>query len=599
MGSLLLALWRECIEWEGTSAAMIDELHVQNVALIRDAMLLPARGLTVITGETGAGKTALIGALNLIVGGRADASLVREGSQGLSVEARLCSLAGASRVSSNGNANESADTDTRKLTHADTDKSADVDGDTVVQRTLSAEGRSRVHIDGHIASVGQLADSVGETIDLCGQHEHQKLLSSSNHRALLDAWAQDDLVSVKKEFSEAHQAATQAARVVEEIQHTGDLSDDAIERARFIVRRIDEVDPQPGEYEELAARLPLLENAESLARSIEGAHAALSADDAALDALGRSASLIDEAATVDPSLAAFAQSLREALYVVEDVARDIRSYGDTIDVDLDSLAVLQDRMGAMQDLMRSWGPTMEAVLTARDDARRTLSLADGLDDRLRESLAQQEQAEDILACAAERLHHARSKAAPQFAKAVCAQMERLSLSGVQLECAVEMLAREKWTEAGSDAVEFLFRPGTDMTARPLAKIASGGEVSRVMLAIKVVLGAVDESETLVFDEVDAGVGGAAARSLAALLVDLAKTHQVIVVTHLPQVAVYADAHYVVRKTQGSTPETTLTALSESDRVSEIARMLSGDTGKAALDHARELLAEATEYKATA
>mgnify|MGYP003259646118 FL=1 len=138
-----------------------------------------------------------------------------------------------------------------------------------------------------------------------------------------------------------------------------------------------------------------------------------------------------------------------------------------------------------------------------------------------------------------------------------------------------------------------------MTARPLAKIASGGEVSRVMLAIKVVLGAVDESETLVFDEVDAGVGGAAARSLAALLVDLAKTHQVIVVTHLPQMAVYADAHYVVRKTQGSTPETTLTALSESDRVSEIARMLSGDTGKAALDHARELLAEATEYKATA
>ncbi len=360
-----------------------------------------------------------------------------------------------------------------------------------------------------------------------------------------------------------------------------------------MLRRINEVDPRPGEYEELVDALAKAENAESLMNATGDAHQALSGEEgSALNALNSAIYALDQAARFDESLAAHSRSLRDAAYIVEDVAADVRAYRDSIELDEQELSRMQERVAALQGLLRAYGPRMEDVLAARDEAADLVSAVDDSGERLKKAEAALAQAEAALSTAADGLDKVRKAVAPRFAKEVTAQMKRLCMGDAQLLCPIERQPRSAWTKAGPSTVEFLFRPGSDMAARPLARIASGGEVSRVMLALRVVLGQVDTAETLIFDEVDAGVGGATALALAEVLAELAQTRQLIEVTHLPQVAVRAQMHYVVAKSTGSLPETTITPVEGAARVDEIARMLSGSSTEAARIHAAEMLAEA-------
>ena len=287
-----------------------------------------------------------------------------------------------------------------------------------------------------------------------------------------------------------------------------------------------------------------------------------------------------------------ADRLESSLIDIEDVASELRDYRDSVDLDPDELEQMQSRMASFQGLMRTYGPRMADVLERRAQAAELVSAAQDGGERQRAAQKALDAAEAKLARAAEALDAARKKAAPLLARAVSEQMARLHMGSAELSVQMERLPRKQWTSVGPSRVELLYRPGAGLTARPLRRIASGGEVSRVMLACKVVLGEADATETLVFDEVDAGVGGATAVALAQVLADLARTHQVIVVTHLAQVAVMAERHYLVSKSSGELPETSLTEIAGDDRVAEIARMLSGDTSQASLAHAREMLAAA-------
>lgn len=583
---------------------MIDEIQVENLALIRSASLVPARGLTVLTGETGAGKTALLSALKLLMGERADKSAVREGADALTVSGRFFGLRGhggfledASEGVSEGAPEGASDTGASGLDAEDVRAGDDFDAaadELVAIRRVTADGRSRVTLDGRMASVGELTRAVAPAIDLCGQHEHQRLMKPAEHLRMLDAWAGTDVAAALGAYQEAFAQAKDAATELDRVRAAGEASTARLDEARFTLRQIDAVDPQEGEYDELSAELARSEHAETLATAADAAHAALSGDGGALDALGSAISALEGAARFDESLGAHADSLREAGYILEDVAREARDYRDGVEFDPELLAEKQERMAAMQGLMRAYGPRMEDVLARRAEAAELVSLVD--DAAEREAAAQRavDAAEARLAEAAEALAAARGQAAPHFSEAVTAQMARLEMGGAELACSLEDLPREAWTRAGSQSVEFLFRPGAGMQARPLARIASGGEISRVMLAVKVVLGQVDDVDTLVFDEVDAGVGGSTANALADVLADLAETHQVIVVTHLAQVAVRGRAHYVVRKTEGADgmPETDLRKLADDERPAEIARMLSGDATETSLVHAREMLAAA-------
>ena len=561
---------------------MIDEIQVENLALIREAALVPARGLTVLTGETGAGKTALLSALKLLMGARADKDAVRDGEDSLTVSGRFYGIA-----STDGSESDAA------LAAGDFDELREL----VATRRVTADGRSRVSIDGRMASVGELARAVASTIDLCGQHEHQQLMKTSQHVRMLDAWAGEAVAQAHAVYENAFATANAAAAELARVREAGEASSAKLDEARFVLQRIDAVDPREGEYDELAAELARVEHAEALAVAANAAHEALAGEQGALDALGSAISALDGAARYDAKLGEFAESLREAGYVLEDMARETRDYREGVEFDPEALARQQERMASLQGLVRAYGPRMADVLERRAEAAELVSLVDDAAERERAARQKLDQAEEALAQAASVLAEARAEAAPRFAEAVCAQMGRLEMGGAQLVCDLAPLERGQWTKAGPQTVEFLFRPGAGMRARPLSRIASGGEVSRVMLAVKVVLGEVDEVDTLVFDEVDAGVGGSTAVALADVLADLARTHQVIVVTHLAQVAVRGQAHYVVQKAagdEGAMPETDLCQLDSAERPAEIARMLSGDATETSLAHARELLERAAD-----
>lgn len=539
---------------------MIDEIRVENLALIREASLVPCSGLTVLTGETGAGKTALLSALKLLMGERADASSVREGEAGLVVEGRF---------------------------FKGTD---DPEGFGVV-RSVSADGRSRVKIDGSISSVRELATRVGSMIDLCGQHEHQSLLDSANHVRMVDSWAADTIAPILDDYRAklhvARAAAAELARVTEASRSKGALLDEA----RFTVERISEVDPRLGEYEELEESLPRAEHAEALASAANDAQSLLSEENAALDSLNGAIAELQRMAGVDKKLSEFADSLAEASILIEDAAADLRRYRDSVDFDPEELARQQDRFAQLKGLLRQYGPTMDDVFARLESSKELLSLVDDAEERVKRARLELDAAEGDLVQAARALMKARSVAGPRFCREVVRQMARLEMGGAEVLWDERELPRERWTDSGPSICELLYRSGSGLTPRPLKRIASGGELSRVLLAAKVVMGSADHAGTLVFDEVDAGVGGATARSLATVLADLAKTHQVIVVTHLAQVAVVADAHYVVRKadTGSGIPETSLVPVEGDERVAEIARMLSGDSSPESLAHARAML----------
>ncbi len=537
---------------------MIDELHVRDVALIRDASLAPSAGLTALTGETGAGKSALLSAIKLLVGERADAGAVREGADGLEVEGRFYVRGG------------------------------DPDG-CVVSRRVGADGRGRVRIDGRMGSVRELAEGVGATVDLCGQHEHQRLLQVQTHVEMLDAWVGEPAAAALASYREALAAASDAARELDRVRELSRTGAAALEEAEFVCRRIDEVDPADGELADLEAKLPRAEHGDALLRSALGAREALAGEGGALDAIRDAASEVDDALRYDDALSKHADVLRSALLDLEDVAAELRDYADDLDFDPAELERMRARWSELQGLLRSYGPTMVDVFARRDEARGVVEAASDGGAAVERAQKAADAAEARLADAARVLDDVRREAAPRFSAAVSEQMARLEMGSAELEVAFERLPRAEWSRRGASRAEFLYRPGAGLSARPLRRIASGGEVSRVMLALKVVLGESDSAETLVFDEVDAGVGGATAVALAGVLADLARTHQVIVVTHLAQVAVAADEHYLVSKSAGDVPETTLTAISGEDRVREVARMLSGDTGEASLAHARELL----------
>ena len=534
---------------------MIDRIQIRNIALIREADIGFSEGLTVITGETGSGKTALLSSLKLLMGERSDKDAIREGCQDAQVTGRFF-------------------------------LSEDDEDGTLVQRTVSRDGRSRVSVNGEMATVKALSEGVGQAVDLCGQHENQRLLASSVQLALLDAWCGSEVKGPKTAYDAAFAQRREAAKELARIKDLESADKEQIENARFVLRCIDEVSPAEGEYEELLLQSRLQENAELIARCSHTVSECLMGDRGATTLLSEAISALSELAKVDASYGGFAEALQEGLYAAEDVAREVSSRTDEGGFDPERFEELQERISAFQGLMRTYGPTMQEVFAARDAAREVLAVAQDSSEAIQAAQAALKKADEALLKEGRALLKVRQDASGSFAAAVGQVMARLEMGDSALECQVEELPFEKWGPEGPCQVEFMYRPGADMGLRPLRKIASGGELSRVMLAVKAALGKRDAGGTLVFDEIDAGVGGKTALSLAEVLQELSRTHQVIVVTHLPQVAVAGDAHLVVAK-EGD--ETVVQQVEGDARQQEVARMLAGSVNETSLHHAAELL----------
>lgn len=535
---------------------MIDQIQIRNIALIKEADITFSPGLTVITGETGSGKTALLSALKLLVGERSDRDAVRDGEDSARVGGRFYI------------------------------QGYDNEDGVLAVRTLSKDGRSRVTVDGEMSTVKNLAALVGSTMDLCGQHENQRFLSPAYQLSLIDRWAGESGASALHAYKSAFASRKEALEELNRLKSLQSADREQLENARFVLRRIGEVNPHEGEYEELLAESRRLEHAEAFAQYSSQISESLSGDEGALTSLSCAVAALNGLSSLDGSYEELAQSLSGALFTAEDVAREVSVRQEDGEFDPYRFEELQERIVAFQGLLRAYGPTMEEVFAAQQRAREIVSVADGSTEALEQAAEQLKVAEDALRSAGLKLSEERTQASEPFANQVAQVMAELKMADSVLSCKVEPLPFDQWTAEGPDSAEFLFAASRELSFRPLRKIASGGELSRVMLSIKTAMGAKDEEGSLVFDEIDAGVGGKTALALAQVLKTLSSTHQVIVVTHLAQIAVEGDAHLLVEKSKDLT---TIREIEGEERKREIARMLSGDESEASMAHAQELL----------
>ncbi|MBT2555679.1 DNA repair protein RecN [Arthrobacter sp. ISL-5] len=572
---------------------MLEELRIRDLGVIADATLPLGPGLSVVTGETGAGKTMVVTAVGLLLGARSDAGAVRSGAKSASAEAVVRLDAGHFALARARDAGAEIE-------------EFDGGAELLLARRLGADGRSRAFLGGRGAPVGVLAE-IGESLVVVhGQSDQIRLKGSAAQREALDRFAGDNLAATLGSFQELYGSWKSSRAELESLRSAARDRLREAESLEAALAEIDAVDPQPGEDEALKAEAVKLANVEELRIAATTAHQAIIAED--FSETGDATSLVDAAkrtlehvAEHDEELGAAAARLAEVGFLLNDIATELASYQAGLDSEgPERLAEIEDRRAALAKLVRKYAPSIDEVLVWAENARVRFDELQDDSTRIESLDAEVVRAEAELTKQAAAISKIRAKAAKELSARVSAELKALAMADATLVITIE--AAGQLGPHGADEISFLLRPHSGAPARPLGKGASGGELSRVMLAIEVVLAAVDPVPTFVFDEVDAGVGGRAAVEIGRRLAMLARHVQVLVVTHLPQVAAFADQHIRVTKTsvRGSDGGTAtgftssdVQLLDEAERVRELARMLAGqEDSETAQAHAQELLDDA-------
>ncbi len=557
---------------------MIEEIVISDLGVIGETTLELGPGFTVVTGETGAGKTMIVTALGLLLGARADAGSVRRGASSAVVEGRWHvpdHAAVAERVEDAGGTVE--------------------DGELILTRTVSAEGRSRATVGGRSAPVAVLGELADQLVTVHGQSDQIRLTSASAQRAALDGFGGKGVQRALNAYVTAYDTWQAHAGELETLVRDRDDRVAEAERIRAASDEIESVDPQPGEDVELAERAERLGNLEELRLAAGTAHEALSSEslDGVADVVGlveAARRAVERVAGSDPALQPVLEQLTELGIQASDASAGLSSYLGSLEPDAGhDLELVNERRALLANLTRKYGETVDDVIAYGQRASDRLLELDGDDDRIVALQQSVEQDEQALAQTAAALTAARTKAAGDLAKRVTAELRTLAMAGATL--VVEVTDGGEYRRHGRDQVAILLQPHSGTDPRPIGKGASGGELSRVMLAIEVVMAGSTTVPTFVFDEVDAGVGGAAAIEIGRRLAKLAERTQVIVVTHLAQVAAFANNHLnVVKDASGAVTSSSVRRLEGEDRLQEMARLLSGLGDSASgIEHARELL----------
>ncbi|QYC43011.1 DNA repair protein RecN [Nonomuraea coxensis DSM 45129] len=561
----------------------VEEVRIHGLGVIDEAVLELSPGFNVVTGETGAGKTMVVTGLGLLFGGRADPSRIRPGAERASVEGTLVVEPGG------------------RVAQQVEDIGGDVEGgELIISRTVSAEGRSRAWLGGRTVPVGTLTYLADDLVAVHGQMDQQRLLQPARQRAALDRYAGDELVKPLRAYTQAYKRHKQVAVQLEELTTRARERTQEADLLRFGLEEIEKVDPKPGEDAELREEEERLSHADALRSAATTAHTALLGDpmEAAggahdvISLLGEARAAVEAVRDFDAQLAGVADRLAEAGYLISDVATDLASYAESIEADPSRLAVVQERRSVLSGLIRKYGePSADSagVLAWAQRAAARLAELEGDDERIDELTREHDELTVKLTDLAAELTRVREAAAERFGLAVTEELTALAMPHARV--VVQLTRSADFGPEGVDEVELRMAAHPAAPPLPLTKGASGGELSRVMLAIEVVFAGADPVPTFVFDEVDAGVGGKAAVEIGRRLARLARTAQVIVVTHLPQVAAFADQHLVVEKaSDGSVVRSGVTTLDHEGRVRELSRMLAGledsELGRA---HAEELL----------
>lgn len=545
---------------------MLTCLRIRDLAIIDQLEVELGPGLNVVTGETGAGKSMLVDALELVMGGRGKAELVRTGAAQAEVEALF----------------DASDDEALKARLAEL--GVEADGEIVIRRVLLANGRTRAYVNGRMASAQQLGELVRGLADISSQHEHHTLSNPQTHLGYLDAFA--GLAAQREGTSKAYAIVKQAHEALREFEARVSDRTQREDILRFQIREIEEIDPKAGEEQTLAEQRDRLRHADSLMRLAgDAAETLYERDGSVSEALAQVALHVLEAARLDNSLIELARQLESVRTQIEEAARELGRYTRSIHADPEALTGVEERLHALQKLKRKYGGTLESVVEHLTRSKRELSALDDHESTSDELRRGYDAALTAAASCARALSSQRRRAASKLANAISKELASLGMGGARIEVDVSPLEGRsgeieidgaRLSPNGLDRAEFLIAPNKGEQARPLMRIASGGELSRAMLAIKRVLAGIGPAGMYVFDEVDTGIGGGIAEVIGRKIKDVSLHRQVLCITHLPQIAVFADHHYKVEKAVvGERTQSTVRKLSRKEQEEEIARMLGG------------------------
>ncbi len=549
---------------------MMTDLIIKNFAIIDHLHVTFEQGFTVLTGETGAGKSIIVDAVNLLLGGRARGEVIRTDAESAAVEAVFTLPAQA------------------PLRHRLSAADLPVDDELVVRRTLSRSGKNRAFVNGALVPVGQLRELIGDLVNIYGQHEHQTLQRPEMHLALLDEFA-----GLAAEVSEYRLIYKEYCQLEDELTRFESALRDRRQRIdylSFVQQELADAGLQVGEDIELEQERRLLQHAEKLTLASSGGYASLYGNEQSVcEQVGVIADQLDDLRTIDPLLGGLSERLRESLYNLEDVALQLRDYGEKLEFEPHRQEQVEERLALLERLKRKYAPSLAELMAFEQDTEQELSDLSAGESRREDLQNRCDQKKQALTATAAALSQQRQLAAQQLAAAVEAQLADLAMPGARFELRLSALPEPG--PDGGERGEFYLAANPGEQAQPLSKIASGGELSRIMLALRRCAPVGDDLISLIFDEVDAGIGGEAATAVGEKIRRTGRDLQVLCVTHLPQVAAFADHHYRVSKTTSDERTTTLIECLDGDeREREIARMLGGShISEQAKIHARELI----------
>jgi DNA repair protein RecN (Recombination protein N) len=543
---------------------MLRELHISGLGVIEDLDLELHPGLNVLTGETGTGKTMVTVGLQLALGRRGGTSLVRAGAPAAKVQARFDAPPAA------------------------TSAGWAEDGEVLLARTVTAEGRSTARVSGQLAPVSALTELAGGLVEVHGQHEGQKLLSTVAQTRFLDRFAGGEHLDAVEDLRVEHGRLREATAALAELDERERDRERQMDLLAYQVREIETAAPRAGETDQLKLEAARLDHAGRLLERASSAERSLAAEDGAADALGAASAELRAAGEVDPGAEELAARAFELNAAATELAVEVRGYRERLELDPVRLQEVRERIDALDALQRKYGNGEEEVLAFGDRARESLDALAGVEQERERAAAEVAERTERVGALTTVVSDGRARAVPELSQALQRELGELGMEGASIE--VTLVPTPELTSGGAEHAAFVFSGGPGQPAQPLAKVASGGELSRTMLACRSVLVDLDDVPTLIFDEVDAGIGGQAGVAVGRRLANLALGRQVVVVTHLPQIASFADRHIRVRKDDGTA---SIEVLDDAQRVEELSRMLAGLPGsEAAAAHAEELLSEA-------
>lgn len=562
---------------------MLLSLNIKNFAIIDSINIDFSEGMNTLTGETGAGKSIAIGALSLVLGYRANIDAIRTGEIKTSIQALF-----------------SIEHMTETLNEILNTYSIDNEDNTLlISRELYINGKNICKVNGVLVNVSALKQIGLLLVDLHGQHEHQKLLSPETHIKLLDAFGSTEIGTCKQEVKYLYNLMETAYEKLNTISDDYKRQKEKKDEYSSKLAEINEANLSLGEDDALEKRMKLLQNSEKIFADIEQSYNYLYNDDKSISyMLKQIVSNLHSAKEIDETLGELFTAVSDASIVLDDAVFTLRDYKESIEFDPDELDEIHARLNKINKLKQKYGFNIEEIIAEANKMQASLQLIENIDDELKNAKIDYEEKRAAFITHAKELSTLRQKTAQKLSEDLCENLSLLAMPNTRFDVMFKQLAEERYSADGIDSVEFMISTNAGEELKPLSKIASGGEVSRIMLSIKRILAEADKTGTLIFDEIDTGISGRTAQTVAEQMYSLSRTHQIICITHLPQIACMADAHYTVGKhAEDGKTFTTFTALDPVTRQEELARMLGGvEISNTALEHAADMLEQADLYK---